>query len=242
MSTLPGGPTAESTFVPHDPYEDRWIQALALQSLGFPAVIEPTTSEVVAVAKPDKLLQLKLARHPRWLQISYPPELNRFVEDPAAPGGAFALEKLGCTNRQIDLVNNHPVLLTSQVANGEVNDIFWALQNFKKKGDYDRLQHSDPAYPWQELLASCAIAAAIRANQEEPFSLPNLQHDLKTLLHDNHDELDRTPKDYRPINPEVLVGLSIDYYRMMAGLVPEFAELREAGPPDAPSRTTPPVV
>lgn len=212
-------PETLSYVFPIDPYHDRLIQFIALKQLGYPVNIERfTSSELPEQWRKDECQDWEMTHFPSWARPVADQEFDKFIDDPDVPGDMFG--KFG--EELSDQLYEHPMKLVSAVDYGPPNELADKLREFREKGKIPHFDYSrDKNLLNETLLERCFMASMERflsmLLQGFPFTEYMIPAPEDIQL---YTELVR--KGQRPVSPEELGALMMDYYQFVEELVPEF--------------------
>lgn len=226
-------PENNACSVPLDPYNDRIIQFTALMQMGYPVEI----LKVPVADFPDDFFVhnetgWQRDNFPVWARpITYTSDFERYIEAPDSPGELIRSND-GVMNERLE---NHPMRHASHVDIADVSLLTDFIDRFEpertplapRNGPEDTLELLT-----KEVLIGCFMAALERYVdwkargyqgwwQDNGIAAVTVDHFIRHRAYGL--------QGYRPITPEQLTAVAIDYYRLAEQVQPDM--LRFKTPP-----------
>lgn len=226
-------PRAKWSQMPHDPQDARVLQFMALQSLGYPAKVEPVEPGRAKDGMPPSPLRYLMTEQGRRLVWVRPvvtnPAFARFVEYPDSPGEVFnaANEELEPRLGPADeaRIRTHGMLLNAYIDFADVNSLAAYAPDPRGGEPVRTATWSDELTAnlgslTQADIALRAFAAGVRRRRmlvasKYPFRSP-AEPDERAQLLSERVERDHVP----PLNLEAQIGLTADYYKLIESVWP----------------------
>lgn len=217
--------TEDSNFYagPLEPYNDRFIQFTALKQLGYPVGIQQVPVEEF----PEEFFQdmeWERDNYPMWFRpLVHDPNFVDWIECPDVPGDAITSD-----DQEVDdLLGNHPTKLITQVDVCGVHMLGYDIDCFDK--DELRFLHdTGNGLLTRDLLIGCFMTALERYAdrkargyqdwRDNSWSAVTVDDFIKHKIFEM--------QGFRPVSPEQLGAVAMDYYQFAEQVRPELLEFK----------------
>jgi len=223
-------------------YSEALVHAHALQALGYPVQIVPLDKAELTNRVPNSGADTTetVFSCDDWQKVLYPKALRQYVVPAFTLGGWFN----GVESPRVDVLDEHPAkrLISSIEGNylRSLEEDYVALKSGQLGGEepyFVRLQHPQPDYPLEMIVGSSAVAALNRIEDardallEADMSVDFNEHVLGNHTRElrEHGNIARRLREsgVPPINPEQLTGMTVDFYRLVEKIYPDFQKFKE---------------
>ena len=214
-------------FYPADPYNDGLIQLEALQHLGYDVCIDfvPNNSTDLVVATQEIAEKFQddswnrgLQKFSKWGRVMIGESMRPYVGIPDIPADPFH-----DVASEDSLLWDHPARLVSIVHFNSIEGLLLETERLLGLRDwYPKFSHDRADYPWLQVVGSCFMRI-VNNTQKQEFNSHGYSKEVEHYL-----------KIYqmlqsigiRPISPEGLCGIMVDFYRKVEEEIPDFGALK----------------